>query len=420
MANSENDSQVIEAYHWQEECTMLKNIYCITDYNKGNMFYTLSNKIKENAKDRNLRKLFTYAICDEGFLFDRYTLRNKQLIQLSCLETKKRLLKFSSLVEQEHRLHQSWIHIIEKKAFSISEHLFSDKYDDELNWLCELFREIFEISKEQSPELSHNLQYFILQTQQNDDLGAITPLYLFQVMIRHTNRLICNQNLQIVLPGLWKFKKYKIEKNNGKNFSQYEKYIRLFCKLCKYYKGNPRINIDLCRYGMEQCSNLPDWTTLWWQKKEKKTRSKLHMFVKNLSLSCIEFDAPKEYSIYAQYEYNETESIKLLRIDLDSNLWLTSIIKEYILAHIELLVQFMQHHYNDNEETVRIVLEIYHKSGYAKKAPGNLSIGTKLLYIYDQLVDMLDSAIEDAVWQAVQKISESYEYNFIPVKKALD
>ena len=55
--------------------------------------------------------------------------------------------------------------------------------------------------------------------------------------------------------------------------------IGLFQKLCKLYKNDPRIDIALCRYGMEQCSNIPEWTSIWLRKKEKKCTTKLHRFI---------------------------------------------------------------------------------------------------------------------------------------------
>lgn len=76
------------------------------------------------------------------------------------------------------------------------------------------------------------------------------PFYLFQVMVRHTNRLAQNPDFQIVPASLWKYKEYEITKNNGKNFNKYERCIGLFQKLCKLYKNDPHIDIALCRYGM--------------------------------------------------------------------------------------------------------------------------------------------------------------------------
>ena len=106
----------------------------------------------------------------------------------------------------------------------------------ELIALCHVFRETFEMAEKQSPNLADNLQYFLIETRNDMVLRRITPLYLFQLMVRHTNRLAQNQDFQANIAGLWKYKAYEIEKNNGKNFNQYERYILLFQKLCKYYK----------------------------------------------------------------------------------------------------------------------------------------------------------------------------------------
>lgn len=145
---------------------------------------------------------------------------------------------------------EQWGEIVGRKRFPLKNRVYSDDYNEELLALCGLFRETFEMSERQTPNLADNLQYFLMEARNNDLIEKIIPFYLFQVMVRHTNRLAQNPDFQIVPASLWKYKEYEITKNNGKNFNKYERCIGLFQKLCKLYKNDPHIDIALCRYGM--------------------------------------------------------------------------------------------------------------------------------------------------------------------------
>ena len=141
-----------------------------------------------------------------------------------------------------------------------------------------------------------------MEARNNDLIEKIIPFYLFKVMVRYTNRLAQNPDFQIVPASLWKYKEYEITKNNGKNFNKYERCIGLFQKLCKLYKNDPRIDIALCRYGMEQCSNIPEWTSIWLRKKEKKCTTKLHRFICELLRSSKPYFSADDMDVTAKGE----------------------------------------------------------------------------------------------------------------------
>lgn len=411
MESLEYENELINAYQIQETCMHLREKYGMNDYNRGHMLYALSSRMMGDIRNKELRSIFLYGICDDGYLFEGKGRMDKQEVLESYRITQKRLCKFEKLFKQERDISLLWKQIEGIRSLITPQQALLDAFETEVTWLCRLFREIFEITEEQSPELYNNLQFIVSQARQNEDFKKILPFYVFQVMIRHTNRLTNNQNLQIVPSGLWKYREYRIEKNNGKNFTQYEKYIRLFCKLCKYYKADANVNIYLCRYGMEQCSNLSDWVSVWWPKKEKKVRSKLHIFIKNLNVSCIESDVSVEKSVYGYIDFKKSEEERLFQIDANSDFNLTSTIKQYVLEHIEVLVSFMEYHYLDMDRVMELIREVYLRSGCEKKMPGNISVGSKYIYVYEQLVDMLEEALEAKVWDAVREMVEEERKN---------
>ena len=307
---------------------------------------------------------------------------------------------------------EQWGEIVGRKRFSSKNRVYSDDYNEELLALCSLFRETFEMSERQTPNLADNLQYFLMEARNNDLIEKIIPFYLFQVMVRHTNRLAQNPDFQIVPASLWKYKEYEITKNNGKNFNKYERCIGLFQKLCKLYKNDPRIDIALCRYGMEQCSNIPEWTSMWLRKKEKKCTTKLHRFINELYLSCIETDEPGQYAANTIFPHKTSEEENLFIRDVDQKLEIEATIKSYILEHIEVLIQFMKIQYKDVEQVKCLVTDVYHASGFSRMKIEDIGEETKLTYVYDQFIEMLDEAIVSSVWETIKKLVECESDHF--------
>lgn len=412
MEKLEREEQESKAYKWKRDFQELRQTYNVADCNKATVYYMSALQLKEQMQDNALKRLFIYAICDDGFLMDRYTDYKEQQMKVSFCNTEKRMRKLLTLLQKEKEMCEQWGEIVGRKRFSLKNRVYSDDYNEELLTLCSLFRETFEMSERQTPNLADNLQYFLMEARNNDLIEKIIPFYLFQVMVRHTNRLAQNPDFQIVPASLWKYKEYEITKNNGKNFNKYERCIDLFQRLCKLYKNDPHIDIALCRYGMEQCSNIPEWTSMWLHKKEKKCTTKLHRFINELYLSCIETDEPGQYAANTIFPHKMAEEEKLFIRDLDAKLEIAYAVKSYILEHIEELIQFMKIQYKDVEQVKCLVTDVYHASGFSRMKIEDIGEETKLIYVHDQLIEMLDEAIVSSVWETIKKLVECESDHF--------
>lgn len=401
-----------KAHKWKMDFQDLCQTYEVTGCNKATLYYMSALQLREQIQDNALKRLFIYAICDAGFLMDRYADCKEQQMEASFRNTEKRMRKLLTLLLKEKEMCEQWGEIVGRKRFSSKNRVYSDDYNEELLTLCSLFRETFEMSERQTPNLADNLQYFLMEARNNDLIEKIIPFYLFQVMVRHTNRLAQNPDFQIVPASLWKYKEYEITKNNGKNFNKYERCIGLFQKLCKLYKNDPRIDIALCRYGMEQCSNIPEWTSIWLRKKEKKCTTKLHRFISELYLSCIETDEPEQYAANTMFPHKTSEEENLFIRDVDQKLEIEATIKSYILEHIEVLIQFMKIQYKDVEQVKCLVTDVYHASGFSRMKIEDIGEETKLTYVYDQFIEMLDEAIVSSVWETIKKLVECESDHF--------
>lgn len=412
MEKLEREEQESKAYKWKRDFQELRQTYNVADCNKATVYYMSALQLKEQMQDNALKRLFIYAICDDGFLMDRYTDYKEQQMKVSFCNTEKRMRKLLTLLQKEKEMCEQWGEIVGRKRFSLKNRVYSDDYNEELLTLCSLFRETFEMSERQTPNLADNLQYFLMEARNNDLIEKIIPFYLFQVMVRHTNRLAQNPDFQIVPASLWKYKEYEITKNNGKNFNKYERCIDLFQRLCKLYKNDPHIDIALCRYGMEQCSNIPEWTSMWLHKKEKKCTTKLHRFINELYLSCIETDEPGQHAANTIFPHKMAEEEKLFIRDLDAKLEIAYAVKSYILEHIEELIQFMKIQYKDVEQVKCLVTDVYHASGFSRMKIEDIGEETKLIYVHDQLIEMLDEAIVSSVWETIKKLVECESDHF--------
>ncbi len=104
-----------------------------------------------------------------------------------------------------------------------------------------------------------NIEYLLQISAVSPALHVIEPLFLYQAVTRHERRLHSSDSLRIDFKALWKYKKYQVTRNNGKNFKSNRARLSFFANLCSLYKNDPAIDLELSCYGFEQLSNLGDF-----------------------------------------------------------------------------------------------------------------------------------------------------------------
>lgn len=62
-----------KAHKWKMDFQDLCQTYEVTGCNKATLYYMSALQLREQIQDNALKRLFIYAICDAGFLMDRYT-----------------------------------------------------------------------------------------------------------------------------------------------------------------------------------------------------------------------------------------------------------------------------------------------------------------------------------------------------------
>lgn len=88
------------------------------------------------------------------------------------------------------------------------------------------------------------------------DLMPAAPLVYFRLYSKNRRKLYEKPDYMPTLKTLLGHENYETEHDNGKNFNQYELYIRLYLDLKKCF---PDADHALCDAGFTACSNLADW-----------------------------------------------------------------------------------------------------------------------------------------------------------------
>lgn len=104
-----------------------------------------------------------------------------------------------------------------------------------------------------------NIEYLLQISAGSAGLRAVEPLFLYQAIMRNHKRLCTTDTLRMDLKALWKYKKYQIDRDNGKNYDMNKVRLEFFAGLCGLYKNDPSVDLPLCWYGFEKLSNLGDF-----------------------------------------------------------------------------------------------------------------------------------------------------------------
>ena len=84
-----------KAHKWKMDFQDLCQTYEVTGCNKATLYYMSALQLREQIQDNALKRLFIYAICDAGFLMDRYADCKEQQMEAGFRNTEKRMRKLS-------------------------------------------------------------------------------------------------------------------------------------------------------------------------------------------------------------------------------------------------------------------------------------------------------------------------------------
>ncbi|MDE7243845.1 MAG: hypothetical protein K2O18_07705, partial [Oscillospiraceae bacterium] len=202
-----------------------------------------------------LLRLYCDIVSDNGFLLDleRAVEEESYLCWLSVQERSSELYEYLS---GQKRTAERFRETLEQVQTTRRVPVSRAKEDTRRqNAVFQAYMRIFELS-EGSQRFLDNILWLLQTADSSPALTAIKPLFLYRVLTRHGSRLRTNDGLRINYRSLWKYQRYIIDQDNGKNYKRYMQYISLFDELCGIFQSDSRVDIPLCLYGFDHLSNL--------------------------------------------------------------------------------------------------------------------------------------------------------------------
>lgn len=377
----------------------------IPSHNRAVCFYYLSLELEKNPANEQLRQLLITAICDQEFLLCHFLPeQTSQEIIENYRTTRLKSNTLNKLLEETTQLETQWEKIIKRKTlpvidnFSVSQ---SGLIQNEINMLCQLYYQYFPVSEHNSMELRNNLKHFVELSHSYEDYHLIAPFFFYQLMLKHTKRLASNANLEFMPKSLWKYKEYKISRNNEKNYETYQNNILLFLDLCKYYELHSDVNIELCKYAFSHTSNLIEWISFYDEELADHCRTPLDLFYQTLDLSHIEPYEDLKYDIFATYNVSSETDRHYNELYWKEYLQIEDVVTDYLLENIEHLITCMWEIHRNINTIKDTVLQIYKSANLAHIYPSEVPMDYRLSNVYFIISTYIDTAVKTKIITAL-------------------
>ncbi len=335
----------------------------ITVHNKAALINTIVYKLNQNQASGNLRQLLFIALMDStGILISRFYNSPQEKAEEDYKDLQKMYFDFQNQYENTKNYAVIWNMVLAvEKLPEPSPELATDEtlYKEQADYVSDLYCNIFETNRQNSGELHYNLRRFLCQAYQITEYHQIMPLFLFQIMVRHASRLVSQENLHLSLKRLWSYKKYEINRNNNKNYRQYKMYSKMFRKLCKYFKNDDSVNIELCKYGFRKISNLHQWIIDRQHAKRKKILDKYYYNLIIADVFCEKYDPYNSYELYGCLKGDKQKYFEEYH---DDYCQVKDAVEEYIIDNGDkYILEWIEKYYTDMESLYNCVYEIYNE-----------------------------------------------------------
>lgn len=211
-----------------------------------------------------LRRIYCEILCDPGFLLDRISeltdvedrLYYDEQIIMQYLNFCQERDQLSEILACRKELSEKFLKITTKMRTPQPVECGKERSYE----IAKCFTAIFDLPKRgRSDILLGNLSDYIQVAAASPELKSIEPLLLFRLLTRHQSRMCTVPDLNVSLSTLWKRDDQQIDRNNGRNFKQYGRNLRLFKELCQIYQNDHSVDPFLCWYGLDQITVLGEF-----------------------------------------------------------------------------------------------------------------------------------------------------------------
>ena len=261
-----SEEEIREASNARERFLSEARRFGLPVENRFMLTQTLCEKARAEPSQALLR-LACYILCDTGVLLDmdpeshspEEDVAGWQIVREDAeelytqLSARKRMsAQFGELLERLKKI---------RPAGGLSGN--PETSEEQVLIIGQAYSETFPLWEENVEQLCGNISILLNVAKSNSDIAAVKPLFLYRVLTRHGKRLQTAADLRPDFRALWKYKHYKIDDDNGKNYRTYAQYLYLFEVLYDLFAADESVDAPLCLYGFDHLSNLGDYYRLY-------------------------------------------------------------------------------------------------------------------------------------------------------------
>ena len=309
----------------------------------------------ETEPSQALLRLACYILCDTGGLLEtnsadcspeedvagwKVTRKDAEELYAQLSARKRMSAQFGELLER----------LKKTRPGAVSGDLPDDPeaaktiWDGQVIKIAEAYVEIFPTKQECAEALCYNILILLNIAKSDPNLAAVKPLFLYRVLTRHGKRLQTATDLRPDFRALWKYKSYKIDDDNGKNYRTYAQYLSLFETLYDLFETDETVDAPLCLYGFDHLSNLGDFYRQFYPEEEQTIPFSLSVEEILLKLECAYVCFGYDGNVIAAENGISVKKLDRFQRSKDGNVQKAfQKIDRYLDAHgVELLTRFLQ------------------------------------------------------------------------------
>lgn len=212
------------------------------------------SKVKENTQEH--LQFITLFLSDMGEILSKKEPPQSEEEVQNFLAAYTAALSMEEVISRQCELSQQWEDIqgdLRKPITGSMNPLQVSEHE-----VFNLYQGIYQ-NEQVSTVLLDNFALLLSDISCSPLLHQLAPLYLYQMIVKHSSRLRKNANLTVRPDSLWKPTSYRIDEDNGKNFLENEKRLFLFHRLCQLFARDEVVDLPLCGWGFQELSNLAEF-----------------------------------------------------------------------------------------------------------------------------------------------------------------
>lgn len=239
----------------RKEILKLLHKFKLSFENYFRLCQSLCELAKNSPPSDELLRVYCYLLCDGGHILETgfqnsedqkdwvTVMDDAETLFVYLQERRKNAQRFRTVLQQIKKIRPT-NHNPLQEAINIGQ----------IRAIFEAYTQVF--VEYRTPELIHNLSDFMQSISTEPSLMIMKPLVFYQILVCHGKRLRTCKIPEIDYRKLWKYKRYLIDEDNGKNFKQNTRYLTLFEQLYDIFRSDPQVDLPLCLYGFDRLSNL--------------------------------------------------------------------------------------------------------------------------------------------------------------------